>query len=95
MSVERALSNVFLADFETFALRLGLVFPMSDHAHSATAEHHSAATEIPFDRAELEQFDLDDVEAGQGIGKMLSLFFFYTVIVMSLSGYITWKWIVR
>lgn len=65
---------------------------------TATAEHgtaeHAAATEEPlFDRAELKQFGADDVEAGQAICKMLSLFFFYTVVVMGLSTYVTYRWV--
>ncbi len=73
---------------------------MSDHTTTAAAihEHASAPTtgetpEIPFDRAELRQFGADDVEAGRNICKMLSIFFAYTVMVMALSTYITWRWV--
>jgi hypothetical protein len=63
-------------------------------AESTTSvEHPAPAEEHLFDRQELIQFGADDVEAGQNICKMLSLFFFYTVIVMALSTYITWRWI--
>jgi hypothetical protein len=62
-------------------------------AEPTTAEHSAPAEEHLFDRDELRQFGADDVEAGQNICKMLSLFFFYTVIVMALSTYITWRWI--
>jgi hypothetical protein len=61
--------------------------------HSPTAEHADADQEHLFNREELKQFGADDVEAGKNICKMLSLFFFYTVIVMALSTYITWRWI--
>ena len=43
-------------------------------------------TEELFSDADIEQFSNDDTEAGRAIGKMLSIFFFYTVIVMSLAG---------
>lgn len=58
-----------------------------------SSEHGAAAAvEAPlFDRTELEQFDQDDQSAGRAIGKMLTLFFFYTVIAMSL---VVW-WTVR
>lgn len=47
----------------------------------------------PFGRAEIREFSHDDVEAGKNICKMLSLFFFYTVIVMGLSTYVTYRWV--
>ena len=37
-----------------------------------------------FDRVQLKHFDAEDGHAGGVIGKMLSLFFLYTVIVMAL-----------
>jgi hypothetical protein len=46
-----------------------------------------------FEPAEIKTFDEEDVEAGKNICKMLSLFFFYTVIVMGLSTYITLRWV--
>ncbi|REJ84064.1 MAG: hypothetical protein DWQ34_27855 [Planctomycetota bacterium] len=46
-----------------------------------------------FTQAELREFDADDVEAGKNICKMLSLFFFYTVIVMGISVWVTYTWI--
>lgn len=63
-------------------------------APATTDDHLAAPADEPlFDREELKQFGADDVEAGQAICKMLSLFFFYTVIVMGLSTYITYRWI--
>ena len=53
--------------------------------HETTEEH----PENPFEKEELAQFDADDVIAGKSIGIMLSLFFLYTMIVMSLVGYWT------
>jgi hypothetical protein len=46
--------------------------------------------EMPFDREDLQQFDRDDVSAGRAIGKMLALFFLYTIVAMSLAAYWTW-----
>jgi hypothetical protein len=46
-----------------------------------------------FTPAEIREFDADDVEAGKNICKMLSLFFFYTVIVMGLSTLVTYLWV--
>jgi hypothetical protein len=46
-----------------------------------------------FDAVELEQFDADDVVAGSAIGKMLSILFLYTVIVMSFVTWLTFKWV--
>ncbi|MFV0446518.1 MAG: hypothetical protein ACK5Q5_23345 [Planctomycetaceae bacterium] len=64
---------------------------MSEHA---TATEPAPDTMEPlFDAAELKQFDNDDVEAGRNICKMLSLFFFYTVIVMGISTYVTMRWV--
>ncbi len=64
---------------------------MSDHATEHTPAPAAAAP--LFDAAELREFDRDDVEAGRNICKMLSLFFFYTVIVMGFSTYVTMKWV--
>ena len=44
-----------------------------------------------FTPAERSQFDRDDTDAGRAIGKMLSLFFLYTVIVMSICAWWTWQ----
>lgn len=66
---------------------------MSDETTSHSDASATLTAEVPFDRAELQQFGADDVEAGRNICKMLSLFFFYTVIVMGLSTYVTWKWV--
>lgn len=61
---------------------------MSDHSHSPPA----TTEPLPFSKKELQQFDADDAQAGASIGKMLSLFFLYTVIVMSISGLTTYWW---
>lgn len=53
-------------------------------APTATAEDAEL-----FSRDELKQFTADDVEAGSAIGKMLSLFFLYTIIAMSLAAWWT------
>ena len=60
--------------------------------HPEGAEGQVTATELPenpFEREELAQFDADDVTAGKAIGVMLSLFFLYTMIAMSIVGYWT------
>jgi hypothetical protein len=64
---------------------------------SATESSHAAESQAAplFDAAELKQFAADDVEAGRGICKLLSSFFFYTVVVMALSTYITYRWVTQ
>lgn len=59
-----------------------------DHAAPETASDQPI-----FTPAEIREFDADDVEAGRNLCKMLSLFFFYTVIVMGLSTFITYTWV--
>jgi hypothetical protein len=65
---------------------------MSESTESHAAVHAPAAD--PFTPQDLKGFVADDQEAGRGICKMLSLFFFYTVIVMGLSTYVTYRWVV-
>jgi hypothetical protein len=53
-------------------------------SHAAAAPHaHPGASED----------DDDDYEAGSNIGKMLSILFLYTVLVMGISAYVTYRWI--
>lgn len=59
-------------------------------AHPTTPADTAPLDEL-FDREELAQFDRDDVAAGSHIGKMLALFFLYTVIVMSIVAYWTYS----
>lgn len=59
---------------------------MDTHSQSPPADD-------AFQLADVEQFTADDTEAGQAICKMLSLFFAYTVGVMTLSTLITIYWI--
>lgn len=61
---------------------------------TAEANHVPDAPVPLFEEDELKEFDRDDVEAGRNICKMLSLFFFYTVIVMGLSTLVTYKWVI-
>lgn len=69
---------------------------MTDHDTAVPhAEAHPTADAPLFSAAELREFDADDVEAGKNICKMLSLFFFYTVIVMGLSTYVTYTWVMN
>lgn len=52
----------------------------------------ATATEEPlFTAVEVEQFEADDVVAGSAIGKMLSILFLYTVLVMSFVGWWTYS----
>ncbi|MCH7990723.1 MAG: hypothetical protein IID46_16405 [Planctomycetes bacterium] len=57
-------------------------------SENETPEEH---LENPFEKEELAQFDADDVVAGKAIGVMLSLFFLYTMIAMSIVGYWTFS----
>lgn len=57
-------------------------------AEQGGAGHH-APTEPLFDRATIEEFSAEDREAGTAIGKMLALFFLYTVVVMSFVAWWT------
>jgi hypothetical protein len=59
---------------------------MLDQQVTAHAEPAVAEAEHPFTPGELTQFDDDDSTAGRAICRMLTLFFFYTVMVMGLSG---------
>jgi hypothetical protein len=58
------------------------------HAPAAAAV---AVPAVPFSEKQIDQFDADDGDAGRAIGKMLALFFLYTVVVMSGVGYWTFK----
>ena len=60
------------------------------HAEHGGAGHHTP-TEPLFDRATIEEFGEEDREAGTAIGKMLALFFLYTVIVMSFVAWWTFR----
>lgn len=44
-----------------------------------------------FSRDELKQFEADDVVAGSAIGKMLTAFFCYTVLAMSIAAWWTFR----
>lgn len=61
---------------------------MSEHAHAA-----QPALDEVFRPDEIREFDAADAEAGRAIGKMLSLFFIYTVIVMVFSTLATYYWV--
>jgi len=71
---------------------------MSEHdaTETAAAESHAhPAPNLPlnelFEPNEIAQFEADDTEAGKNIGKMLSIFFLYTLIAMSIAGYWTYR----
>ena len=72
----------------------------TDAATSADSSGHEGAgghavTAAPladlFEREEIDQFDQDDAEAGRAIGKMLSIFFLYTVLAMALVAWWTYR----
>jgi hypothetical protein len=61
---------------------------MSEPVSHATAtlpasEAPSPGEGGPFTETQVEQFEEDDGDAGRAIGKMLALFFLYTIIAMS------------
>jgi hypothetical protein len=58
--------------------------------HPEPAESAIAPDEL-FDKTQLKYFDSEDGHAGSVIGKMLSLFFLYTVLAMSLVAYWTFS----
>ncbi len=69
--------------------------PAGSHAPPA-AEGHPPATaaaipELPFTERQIDQFDADDGDAGRALGKMLALFFLYTIVAMSIVAYWTLK----
>ncbi len=61
---------------------------MSEQSSTAATD-----SEALFSPEEIKQFDCDDAEAGQVIGKMLSAMFLYTVIVMAVSAAATYYWV--
>lgn len=64
---------------------------MTEETKVTEPEHDSSvATQELFARQEIVQFGQDDRQAGSAIGKMLALFFFYTVIAMTFVGLWTW-----
>jgi hypothetical protein len=63
---------------------------MSDMTHAAPASAEAHADEPLFNRAEIREFEEADTEAGVAIGRMLSVLFIYTVLVMSISAFATY-----
>jgi hypothetical protein len=57
--------------------------PLHATATMSSAEALSPGEGGPFTDQQVEQFEEDDGDAGKAIGKMLALFFLYTVIAMS------------
>lgn len=64
--------------------------PVAADAAHPDHDNPPAVAEL-FNHQERAQFDLDDVAAGRAIGKMLGLFFLYTVIVMSAVAWWTYS----
>jgi len=56
---------------------------------SAEGPTEATEPEAMFNKADLSFFSSEDGHAGSVIGKMLALFFFYTVVVMALVAYST------
>ena len=67
--------------------------PPQTETHLSDVPTSSQANEPAelFNRAELKHFDSEDRQAGGAIGKMLALFFLYTVIAMSAVAYWTFS----
>ncbi len=58
----------------------------------ATAAPTAEADEKPlFTREEIAQFEADDAQAGQAIGRMLATIFLYTALVMSFAAWWTYS----
>lgn len=55
-----------------------------------TEQNAATSDDTLFTPVEIEQFEADDVVAGSAIGKMLSILFLYTVLVMSFVAYWTY-----
>jgi len=63
---------------------------MSDSTTENAAENAAAAVPEPlFGKADLQEFESEDVSAGRMIGKMLSLLFINTIGAMSIVAYWT------
>ncbi len=65
--------------------------PAGETAQSEGAGHATATIEYHFNREDVAQLQADDSTAGKAIGKMLSLMFLYTAIMMGIVGYITYR----
>ena len=64
----------------------------SDHEESHGDHGHGPVMpEMKFEPADLERFDNDDTDAGKAIGIMLSLFFVYTIVAMSIAAWWTYS----
>ena len=63
----------------------------SSEAGAAEQGATTAVAEPIFEREELARFDADDTQAGRAIGRMLALFFFYTVVIMSFISWWTFR----
>ena len=56
-----------------------------------TDDSHPVSNSEPlFSDSELAQLDADDADAGRALGKMLSSFFLYTILAMSLAAWWTY-----
>lgn len=65
---------------------------MSDHATTEPAAESGTAVASPeFDKREITQFRDDDGHAVTAIGRMLVIFFFYSLLIM--LGVTLWTWI--
>lgn len=58
-------------------------------APAAESEAAHATADAPaelFNRLELDEFSRDDSQAGKAIGRLLAIFFLYTVVAMTFAG---------
>jgi hypothetical protein len=65
------------------------VYAEGESTGTATAIAPVEESKPLFTDEEIQQFDADDVEVGGAIGKMLAVFFLYTVCAMSHVAYWT------
>jgi hypothetical protein len=72
---------------------------MSEQESAGTSAAEGTATAVApveeseplFTDEEIKQFDADDTQVGGAIGKMLSVFFLYTVVAMSIVAWWTFN----
>jgi hypothetical protein len=65
----------------------------TDSAHASPVVDATGAdlsAENPFDRDDLVEFKAEDTEAASNIGKMLTAFFFYSLLAMAFVSW--WAW---
>jgi hypothetical protein len=64
---------------------------VSNAEHAPRAAGQAAVSTPDFDRREVESFGSADGHAVRAIGRMLVIFFFYSLAVMVFVGWWTWR----